>query len=146
MLVLTRKTQQQIQIGENIVITILHVKGQAVRVGIEAPRDVRVIRAEINGRPDGKSADQPTEEPTGAAAEASCARRSASVRTPRVEPSGAKPFSSPDAEPLNHTGQSHGLFPLLRRRSRQAGDHDIASERFTRFGAESPRGMALRIS
>jgi len=47
MLVLTRKTNQQIRIGENVVITILHVKGQSVRVGIEAPRQVRVVRSEI---------------------------------------------------------------------------------------------------
>ncbi len=47
MLVLTRKAQQQIQIGNNIVITIVRVKGQSVRVGIEAPQDVRVIRGEL---------------------------------------------------------------------------------------------------
>ena len=47
MLVLTRKTQQQIQIGPHITITILKVKGQAVRVGIEAPREVCVLRAEV---------------------------------------------------------------------------------------------------
>ncbi|HEX3872472.1 MAG TPA: carbon storage regulator [Pirellulales bacterium] len=48
MLVLTRKIQQQIQIGDSIRITILQVKGNTVRVGIEAPRDVRVMRAELN--------------------------------------------------------------------------------------------------
>ena len=47
MLVLTRKTQQQIHIGDNITITIVRVKGQSVRVGIEAPQDVRVIRGEL---------------------------------------------------------------------------------------------------
>jgi carbon storage regulator CsrA len=47
MLVLTRKTTEKLQIGDNIVITILRVKGQQVRVGIDAPRDVRVIRSEI---------------------------------------------------------------------------------------------------
>src|ERR1051326_1886678 len=47
MLVLTRKQAEQIQIGENVVITILRVKGQSVRIGIEAPREVRVIRAEL---------------------------------------------------------------------------------------------------
>ena len=36
MLVLTRKTQQQIQIGPHITITILKVKGQTIRVGIDA--------------------------------------------------------------------------------------------------------------
>ncbi len=50
MLVLTRKTKQQIHIGSNITITILHVKGQAVRVGIEAPRDVSVLRSEVAER------------------------------------------------------------------------------------------------
>jgi carbon storage regulator CsrA len=47
MLVLTRKLQQQIKIGQQITVTILRVKGQTVRVGIEAPRDVRVVRGEL---------------------------------------------------------------------------------------------------
>ncbi len=47
MLVLTRKLNEQIQIGNDITITIVRVKGNTVRVGIEAPRDVRVIRAEL---------------------------------------------------------------------------------------------------
>jgi len=51
MLVLTRKLEQQIQIGENITVTILEVKGKVVRVGISAPREIRVLRAEIAGRP-----------------------------------------------------------------------------------------------
>jgi carbon storage regulator CsrA len=47
MLVLTRKLQEQIRIGDDIVVTILQVRGQSVRVGIEAPRNVRVLRAEL---------------------------------------------------------------------------------------------------
>lgn len=47
MLVLSRKTRQQIQIGDNVVVTILLVKGNTVRVGIEAPRNVRVVRSEL---------------------------------------------------------------------------------------------------
>lgn len=47
MLVLTRKLQEQIRIGENITITILRVKGNTVRVGIEAPRQIRVLRGEL---------------------------------------------------------------------------------------------------
>jgi carbon storage regulator len=50
MLVLTRKAKQQIQIGPYVTITILQVKGQAVRVGIEAPRDVTVLRSELADR------------------------------------------------------------------------------------------------
>ena len=48
MLVLTRKQRQQITIGENITITVLRIKGQAVRIGIEAPEGVRILRAELN--------------------------------------------------------------------------------------------------
>ncbi|MBW8884099.1 MAG: carbon storage regulator [Planctomycetia bacterium] len=47
MLVLTRKLQHQIKIGDQITVTILKVKGSTVRVGITAPREVRVIRGEL---------------------------------------------------------------------------------------------------
>ncbi|MCA9155236.1 MAG: carbon storage regulator [Planctomycetales bacterium] len=47
MLVLTRKLQERVQIGDNITISILRVKGNSVRIGIEAPKDVRVVRAEL---------------------------------------------------------------------------------------------------
>lgn len=47
MLVLTRKLQQQIKIGEQITVTILRVKGSTVRVGVQAPREVRVVRGEL---------------------------------------------------------------------------------------------------
>lgn len=47
MLVLTRKLQEQIKIGDDVVITILQIRGQAVRVGIQAPRSIRVLRAEL---------------------------------------------------------------------------------------------------
>jgi carbon storage regulator CsrA len=47
MLVLTRKSDQKIQIGENITVTVIEVKGRYVRLGIEAPRSVRIVRSEI---------------------------------------------------------------------------------------------------
>ena len=47
MLVLTRKLQEKICIGNDITVTILRVKGQQVRIGIEAPRNVRVVRGEL---------------------------------------------------------------------------------------------------
>lgn len=47
MLVLTRKLDQQIQIGDGIVVTVLQVKGNTVKIGISAPRDVRVLRGEL---------------------------------------------------------------------------------------------------
>jgi carbon storage regulator CsrA len=39
--------QQQIKIGEQITVTILRVKGNTVRVGIQAPREMRVVRGEL---------------------------------------------------------------------------------------------------
>jgi carbon storage regulator CsrA len=47
MLVLSRKQQQEIIVGDNVKITVLKIKGNTVRLGIEAPRDVRVVRGEL---------------------------------------------------------------------------------------------------
>jgi carbon storage regulator len=47
MLVLTRKVNQTIVIGENIEVVVLEVRGEQVRLGIRAPRDVTVHRKEI---------------------------------------------------------------------------------------------------
>jgi carbon storage regulator CsrA len=54
MLVLTRKLQEKIQIGDNITITILRTKGKSVRLGIEAPLEVPVVRGELSFDNDGK--------------------------------------------------------------------------------------------
>lgn len=48
MLVLSRKTKQQLKLGDNITITVLRIKGNTIRLGIEAPQDVRVIRGELD--------------------------------------------------------------------------------------------------
>lgn len=47
MLVLSRKRDERIVIGDNIVITVVEVRGDKVRLGIEAPTDVPVHRHEI---------------------------------------------------------------------------------------------------
>lgn len=47
MLVLTRKLDEKIQIGADITITIVRIKGQAVQIGIDAPRPVEVLRGEL---------------------------------------------------------------------------------------------------
>jgi carbon storage regulator len=46
-LVLTRKTGERIQIGENVVLEILEVRQGQVRLGIEAPSTVRIYREEV---------------------------------------------------------------------------------------------------
>jgi carbon storage regulator len=47
MLVLTRKANQSIMIGDGIEISVLSVVGEKVRLGIQAPRDVPVFRKEV---------------------------------------------------------------------------------------------------
>ncbi len=47
MLVLSRKKHESIIIGDNIVVMVVEVRGDKVRLGIEAPRDVSVHRREV---------------------------------------------------------------------------------------------------
>jgi carbon storage regulator CsrA len=53
MLVLTRKHQEKIRIGDHITITVLKTKGKTVRLGIEAPAEIPVLRGELSfeGKP-----------------------------------------------------------------------------------------------
>jgi carbon storage regulator len=50
MLVLSRKESQRIRLGDSIVITIVKISGDKVRVGIEAPSNVLVLRDELEAR------------------------------------------------------------------------------------------------
>ncbi len=47
MLVLSRKKNESIIIGDNIVITVVEVRGDKVRLGIQAPREVPIHRSEV---------------------------------------------------------------------------------------------------
>lgn len=47
MLVLTRRVGESIQINENVTVTVVEVNGGRIRLGIEAPQDVRVRRTEL---------------------------------------------------------------------------------------------------
>src|SRR5215213_9813966 len=58
MLVLTRKLMEKLFIGDDICVTVVRLEGGQVRLGIEAPREVAVVRAELvperdGGRPNG---------------------------------------------------------------------------------------------
>lgn len=50
MLILSRRIDESIQIGDDITVTILDIKGKQVRIGISAPDDVTVHREEIYER------------------------------------------------------------------------------------------------
>ena len=47
MLILSRKIDQKIRIGDYIVITLIDVKGDQVKIGVEAPSNVKVYRQEV---------------------------------------------------------------------------------------------------
>ena len=47
MLVLTRKLMEKLFIGDDICVTVVRLEGGQVRLGIDAPRDVAVVRAEL---------------------------------------------------------------------------------------------------
>ncbi len=47
MLVLSRREQERIKLGDSIVVTIIRVSGERVRIGIEAPPEVTVVRDEL---------------------------------------------------------------------------------------------------
>ena len=47
MLVLTRKTEQSLRLGDTITVTVLAIEGDRVKLGIEAPRTVSVLRQEL---------------------------------------------------------------------------------------------------
>ncbi len=50
MLILTRRVGESLMVGDDITITVLGVKGNQVRIGVNAPKDVAVHREEIYNR------------------------------------------------------------------------------------------------
>ena len=58
MLVLSRKPMERIQIGDSVVVTVLEIRGKNARIGIEAPKEIHVLRTElqnaISERPTGR--------------------------------------------------------------------------------------------
>jgi carbon storage regulator len=47
MLVLTRRTGESVMVGDDVVVTVLEVRGEVIRLGIQAPRAVQVHREEV---------------------------------------------------------------------------------------------------
>ena len=57
MLVLTRRINETLCIGDDVKLTVLGIKGNQVRIGVAAPRDIQVDREEIRQRKDADNDD-----------------------------------------------------------------------------------------
>ncbi|WP_273653610.1 carbon storage regulator CsrA [Cellulomonas fimi] len=79
MLVLSRRVGERLVIGDDIVVTVIEVRSDGVRLGIDAPRDVRVHRAEV------------LEALTAANADAAAADDSTAAALRRLAPPAASP-------------------------------------------------------
>ena len=64
MLILTRRVGETLMVGDQVTVTVLGVKGNQVRIGVNAPRDVAVHREEIYQRiqDEKNDADEPSED------------------------------------------------------------------------------------
>ena len=61
MLVLSRKATERVLLGDSIVVTVIRIAGDKVRLGIEAPRDVVVLREELSEKGDPAGLPEPDE-------------------------------------------------------------------------------------
>lgn len=64
MLILTRRPQEAIRVGNEVTITVLGVEGGKVRIGITAPRHISVDRQEVYERKQREISPAPSEDPT----------------------------------------------------------------------------------
>jgi len=118
MLVLTRKLQQQIKIGEQITVTILRVKGNTVRVGVQAPREVRVVRGELPKQDEageGAVADDVSVEEVVVAIDETAEVASTAMTAPAETDQEAGETPAPLAAshlPLRRIRNRHGAAPL----------------------------------
>jgi len=67
MLVLSRKVGEKILIGDNIAVTVVRVAQGVVRIGVEAPGELPIVREEIKGRVVEKSSDRASTDRTSTA-------------------------------------------------------------------------------
>ena len=51
MLVLTRKAGEKIVINDNIVLTVTQIQGNKIKIGVEAPREISIVRGELKPKP-----------------------------------------------------------------------------------------------
>jgi len=127
MLVLSRKMGQKLQIGNNITVTVLKTQGNTIRLGIEAPRDVSVRRAELpplTPAKEGKSVHSP------ATVDITTVRnglaRNADHSTSDVETHGASTDRSPASNTKQGSHPNRWSVNNMEQRVRTAQDGKVA--------------------
>ncbi|TWT67455.1 carbon storage regulator CsrA [Allorhodopirellula solitaria] len=123
MLVLTRKLNEKIKIGDDVTITIIKLRNNQIRIGIEAPRDVRVLRAELEHA---VRSDESDAQPV-AAVESSNADRA--VPSNRVREFLADHSTEADTRPRQPRGK-HVVDGLMSADEMVAAGKDSDDERF----------------
>ena len=86
MLVLARKSLETIRIGDQITISVVSIKGRIVRLGIEAPTDLRIIRGELMDRDPSESHGESLAAPSGVGPTTAAHSEDASSGTPELKP------------------------------------------------------------
>jgi carbon storage regulator len=86
MLVLTRKTNQSIMIGDDVEVTVLAVSRDKIRLGITAPREVGVFRKEVYLSIRGEQADAVEDEPEAAEQESDAVEEDSEAVEEEPEP------------------------------------------------------------
>ncbi|PQO48126.1 carbon storage regulator [Blastopirellula marina] len=124
MLVLTRKQQQQIQIGEGVTITILKVKGNTVRIGIDAPSDVKVVRSEL----------EPEEKP------ASPKKQDSPVSTPQIDKLQIDKLEAATSQPVVH-GKEAAEYG---KEDYQVLSFRVKTQKNAEKSNQSPRAVSMR--
>jgi len=120
MLVLTRKRMEKLYIGGDICVTVVRLEGRQVRLGIEAPRDVPVVRAELKAR----DADRAAQE----AADGSEAEPAFGAGRSNGDEPAAGPTKSPEGDGRRTTRGPKPAGALSRRAARQRSEDGPISE------------------
>lgn len=85
MLILTRRVGETIVIGDDVIVTVLGIKGNQVRIGINAPKDVSVHREEIYQRIQQEKNTSPKQEEAAPVAAAAPVRKKRESKTEKLE-------------------------------------------------------------
>ncbi len=140
MLVLARKLDQSIQIGDDITLTIVAVKGNTVRIGISAPDHIRVTRSELQVEPGGRRNGDSTSAATDAASPATGGRGMGSRTVGRSVGREVAPGPFKPKEDFSVNEFRSAADPASRRPERRGG-LGLAS-RVERLGNRRPSDLA----